>query len=1260
MTRPHPRHRSRNARALALAAALAMPSVVSAADTSAPAILQYFESSWLTMQKRMPDVFMSGYGAIWTPPPGRALYDDQGGGIGYNLYDRFDLGKAGDSTLYGTEKQYRALINSAHQTGGDVYVDYVHHHVGAWDVPAYTGANGFTPNYSIQDRSDYPGFELSDPYVGSSTNDPNYRNYAGQRDSYPDPTPVTDGNSPQFQYQWRLAHLITIDLTSNRSFVRNPVPGNPNNIRQAPNAWAIGTSTIAANGKPGPSTVVRQANTPVADNNRFYPDSSLPGITVTDPLTGGGTYTIHPFNTANPSQGDPVSETNAGYMMRYAQWLVNDVGVDGLRIDAARHVPYGVSGDPYNPNNLNMPALVDRAVFRQSSRYNLDGSQRSVFSFQEVFTGDKGFNQQFVRKDINPNTPNVVGGNRDVLDFPLWFAMRGNLTSNGLANNWYNIRNASQDSQDDGLANNGSQSIGFVINHDDGKGPGGSDFIHLDNVAHAWILTRPGNAYVYFNSHEFDRSGNNTFFLKDGRGDALGGQYGNIVTKLVDVRNSYGRGNFQERWIDGGGFSNVYAYERQGSMIVGLNSALGTVTNYDQRTMGSAFPAGTHLEEQTGNALDPSVDPLGEIPDVITVAAGGNVTMRIPRNQNTSGVEHGKGYVIYGLPRPTGTVSVSNVAQTMGTQLPGSNASARIASVDVITGNNFNVTLSTNKRILSDSYYDQNANGDRAYVKIDGGLNINGNAGVDYVTPGDTRYGFENFLTTNLPGYTAGNGIGSYVQSIDASQLSEGYHYLTARAFRHTSFAGEQDVYSDFRKVIYVDRVPPPSAVSGITQTGSGAGRTINARIQSLDQTGDSVHILVDTGAALNEAQILALVNNGNKATRSDQDLFDGSATVTNGTHAMTVVMYEPTGNYSILRATGVGTSGGNGLGFGDTNASGSITSSDVSTFRTVLESNNAQFNAGAEANTDGLINPADAYLLGPRLTALTADGPTVAAYDNMINTSAAVLNGTYTVDANHTVYNITSATTHVTPGNTLIARSIRGTGNTLTVDTAASLKLQPKSAGGQSSIVSTLNLTGTSQLDVADNNFVIRNDAAGTWNGSHYTGVAGLVQAGHNGGGQNGAGIVTSMSSAISPNTLTALAVAQASEILPISSGQTTLWSGLTVQGSDVLVMYTYAGDATMNGKIDADDYFALDSNYNKPASTLSFTHGDFDYNGRLNGDDYFLIDANFAAQGPSLAPAAGIDLGSAVSAVPEPAYLALSALGLGLLRRRRSFRSR
>src|SRR5687768_16440998 len=467
------RHLLAAAAALALSQ-LAVPAArhARAADVSPPVVLQYFESQWSTMERRIPDGFMAGYGALWTPPPGRALYDDQGGGIGYNLYDRFDLGKANDRTAYGTERGYRALIDATHRMNGDVYVDYVHHHVGSWDVPGYNGWGGYVPEpwQHVQDRSDYPGFELSDPYVGANSFDANYRNFAGHRDSYPDAPPVNDGNTPQFQYQYRLAHLITIDLTSNRAFVRNPVPGNAQNVRQAPAGWAIATSTLLPDGKVGGSAIVRRANTATEENRRFYPDTSLPGITVTDPKDGNQTFMIHPFNTTDPSAGDPVAETPRGYMMRYAQWLINSVGVDGLRIDAARHVPYGQQPDAYNPQDIDMPSLVDRATYRQSLRTNLDGSQRTVFSFQEVFTGDKGFNQQFVRKGINPGTPSVVGGNRDVLDFPGWFAMRANLTSNGLNNNWYDIRYSSQDSQDDGIANNGSQGIGFVINHDDGRG----------------------------------------------------------------------------------------------------------------------------------------------------------------------------------------------------------------------------------------------------------------------------------------------------------------------------------------------------------------------------------------------------------------------------------------------------------------------------------------------------------------------------------------------------------------------------------------------------------------------------------------------------------------------------------------------------------------------------------------------------------------------------------------------------------------------
>src|SRR5215212_4088284 len=108
----------RTRRLIAAAALCALPMSARAADVSPPVILQYFESQWSTMQKRTPDLFMAGYGAVWTPPPGRALYDDQGGGIGYNLYDRFDMGKANDPTLYGIERGYRSLVKSVQRMNG--------------------------------------------------------------------------------------------------------------------------------------------------------------------------------------------------------------------------------------------------------------------------------------------------------------------------------------------------------------------------------------------------------------------------------------------------------------------------------------------------------------------------------------------------------------------------------------------------------------------------------------------------------------------------------------------------------------------------------------------------------------------------------------------------------------------------------------------------------------------------------------------------------------------------------------------------------------------------------------------------------------------------------------------------------------------------------------------------------------------------------------------------------------------------------------
>src|SRR4051812_12273976 len=89
-SKSHMPRRSKKATLALLAAAVTATSrLASAQDVSAPAILQMYEASYKTIKNRAPDIFLAGYGGMWTPPPGRA---DQGNlSVGYDVYDRFDL-----------------------------------------------------------------------------------------------------------------------------------------------------------------------------------------------------------------------------------------------------------------------------------------------------------------------------------------------------------------------------------------------------------------------------------------------------------------------------------------------------------------------------------------------------------------------------------------------------------------------------------------------------------------------------------------------------------------------------------------------------------------------------------------------------------------------------------------------------------------------------------------------------------------------------------------------------------------------------------------------------------------------------------------------------------------------------------------------------------------------------------------------------------------------------------------------------------------
>jgi GH43 family beta-xylosidase len=155
----------------------------------------------------------------------------------------------------------------------------------------------------------------------------------------------------------------------------------------------------------------------------------------------------------------------------------------------------------------------------------------------------------------------------------------------------------------------------------------------------------------------------------------------------------------------------------------------------------------------------------------------------------------------------------------------------------------------------------------------------------------------------------------------------------------------------------------------------------------------------------------------------------------------------------------------------------------------------------------------------------------------------------------------------------------------------------------------SALSIDPGATLELSDNDFLLDYTGAsplGTWTGSAYSGVSGLIQSGR------------LTSSADTHNTT--LAVAEASDIFGISGTQTALWDGQTIDSTALLIKYTYAGDANLDGRINIDDYGRIDANVGRSGSVFGWYNGDFNFDGKINIDDYGLIDSVIGAQGPVL----------------------------------------
>ncbi len=247
----------------------------------------------------------------------------------------------------------------------------------------------------------------------------------------------------------------------------------------------------------------------------------------------------------------------------------------------------------------------------------------------------------------------------------------------------------------------------------------------------------------------------------------------------------------------------------------------------------------------------------------------------------------------------------------------------------------------------------------------------------------------------------------------------------------------------------------------------------------------------------------------------------------------------------------------------------------------------------------------------------------------------------------------------------TLIAGSNAAVGTgAVTLGSGTALSVVPNTSGGRTVLyVNGLTLAGsagsnTSKLDVGGNDLDLPGASLST--------VTAMAAQGYAGGTWNGTGGIVSSAAAADGRRLTAVGV-----ILNNASGTALFGSGTTaplfdkaaVGASDVLVKYTYYGDANLDGKVDGADYALIDAGFLSKGALTGWFDGDFNYDGKVDASDYTLIDNAFNNQGAALTaavadPALSASPAALISsaAVPEPVNATLMiAAGLATHRRRR-----
>jgi len=466
------------------------------------AMLQYFNTTWKEIERKMPELAEAGYESLWLPPPTKG---SGGLSVGYDLWDRFDLGskdqRGSKRTKYGTEEELLSLMRAAHRFGIRIYFDNIMNH-NAFDIP---GFNESTP------IDTYPGFVPEDFHL-RQTEEGFFRKW---------------DNTRSWGDAWQVQYLGLSDLID---------------IAQEPGIW---NNNFGRN----EGDTIRKIS--------FLRHPQNPDYYCYRPTGGGqkhsagqGQYVgFGPGNGITPqflaANTDYYSEYVEELLYRAARWKMDRTRADGLRLDAVKHVRddfFGAEG-----------AGAD------SSRYGYTGQTQEQFNLSRGFSDwsnhrDTLFDTEKSRDDAmlfgeHLGQPPGYGG----------YINRGQrLVDNDLRSNFNNLLgNPSSGLQGFDQEGSGGFPAAIAVTHAQSHD---SDYAARRELQHAFYFTRAGLPLVYtdgnFHAETLSQSGgafprhSNTAFL---------GQYGDgRLPNLMKIHQNFARGYQKGAWSS----ADLVAYER--------------------------------------------------------------------------------------------------------------------------------------------------------------------------------------------------------------------------------------------------------------------------------------------------------------------------------------------------------------------------------------------------------------------------------------------------------------------------------------------------------------------------------------------------------------------------------------------------------------------------------------------------------------------------------------------------------------------------